>query len=196
MYKKINVLILIATIFYIIIFGIYFLSIGNLEFLWYVGILILLTILIILLHKKFNFGSLILAGSSLWGLLHMLGGSIYINGTRLYSYVLFNVYSSEISEMQILKYDQFMHFYTYFVVTFILFYIINNYLTKNDFVVSVLLVFMAMGVGAANEIVEFIPVVFFGNTGVGGYYNTLLDIVFNTLGSIVAVIYINFKIIK
>ena len=190
MYKKINALILTATIIYIIIFGIYFLNIGNLEFLWYVGILTLLTILMILLHKKFNFSSLVLAGSSLWGLLHMFGGSIYINGTRLYSYVLLDIYNSNIPEMQILKYDQFMHLYTYFVVTFILFYVIKDYLKKDDFVVYVLLVFMAMGVGAANEIVEFIPVVFFGNTGVGGYYNTLLDIVFNTIGSIVALIYI------
>ena len=193
--RKINWLILLFTIVYTIGAGIYFLSIGNYEFLLYVGILALLILFMSLLHKKFKFSSWVLFASSLWGLLHMLGGGLYIKGTRLYNYILFDIYSGEIPGMQILKYDQFMHFYTYIVITFILFYIIKNYLKKdvNWLVIFSILILASVGVGAINEIIEFIPVVFFDNTGVGGYHNTLLDIIFNTLGAIVGVIWLNWK---
>jgi uncharacterized membrane protein YjdF len=58
---------------------------------------------------------------------------------------------------------------------------------------SILLVVMGIGVGAVNEIVEFMPVLFLGDTGVGDYFNTLWDIVFNTLGAIAAVLYLSWK---
>ena len=193
--NKLNPLILVFTIIYTILAGIYFLSIGNLEFLWYVGILAFLIILMIVLHKKFKFSSIVLFGASLWGFLHMLGGGLRINGERLYTKMIISIYNSEVPGMQILKYDQFMHFYTYIVVTILLFYILNPYLKEkvNWLIISTLLVFMAVGVGAINEIVEFLPVVFLENTGVGGYHNTLLDIIFNMLGSIAGVIYLSFK---
>lgn len=193
--NKLNLSILIFTITYTIIAGIYFLSVGNLEFLWYVGILASLIILMIVLHKKFKFSSIVLFGASLWGFLHMLGGGLRINGERLYGKMIISIYNSDVPGMQILKYDQFMHFYTYVVVVVLLFYILNTYLKEkvNWLIISVLLVFMAVGVGAINEIVEFMPVVFLENTGVGGYHNTLLDIIFNMLGSIAGVIYLSFK---
>ena len=49
-----------------------------------------------------------------------------------------------------------------------------------------------MGFGALNEVVEFAAVAFFGQTGVGGYWNTALDLVFNMLGAIVATIFIHY----
>jgi len=194
-YNKINTLILIFSIVYTIIAGIYFSSIGNSEFLWYVVILSLLIMLMIYLHKKFKFPSIVLAGASLWGLLHMLGGGLIINGGKLYTLILINIYDSNIPGMQILKYDQFLHFYTYIIVTFILFYILNPFLKEkyNWLIISVLLVFTSVGVGAGNEIIEFVPVVFWGNTGVGGYHNTLLDLIFNTLGAITGVLWLTFK---
>ena len=194
-YNKINTLILVFTIIYTIGFGIYFLNIGNYEFLWYVIILSLLILLMIYLHKKFNFNSTILAGASLWGILHMLGGGLIINGEKLYAYILINIYDSGIPGMQFLKYDQFMHFYTYIVITFILFYILKPYLKEkyNWLIISVFLVFASVGVGAGNEIIEFVPVILWGNTGVGGYHNTLLDLIFNTLGAISGVLWLSFK---
>jgi hypothetical protein len=50
-----------------------------------------------------------------------------------------------------------------------------------------------MGLGAVNEIVEFIMVLALPQTGVGGYENTMWDIVFNTIGAIIAVSYLNLK---
>lgn len=193
--KRTNWLILLFTIVYTVVAGIYFINIGNLEFLWYVGILVLLIFFMIFLHKKFKFSSGVLFASSLWGLLHMLGGGLRVGGEILYAKVLINLYDGGIPGMQLLKYDQFMHFYTYIVVTFILFYVIKDYFKKGADLrfVFTFLVLMSIGIGAINEIVEFIPVVFFENTGVGGYHNTLLDLVFNTLGAIVGAFLLNWK---
>ncbi len=45
---------------------------------------------------------------------------------------------------------------------------------------------MGLGVGGLNEIVEFIAVLTIPETGVGGYDNTLWDMVFNLLGACAA----------
>ena len=62
-----------------------------------------------------------------------------------------------------------------------------------DYLFFVLLVFASIGIGAINEIAEFIPVLFLENTGVGDYFNTLWDIVFNTLGALVGISYLSMK---
>ncbi|MEK6824495.1 MAG: hypothetical protein AABY02_01455, partial [Nanoarchaeota archaeon] len=43
----------------------------------------------------------------------------------------------------------------------------------------------SMGLSVINELVEFGAVVFIEKTGVGGYFNTSLDLLFNTLGAVV-----------
>ena len=59
--------------------------------------------------------------------------------------------------------------------------------------VSVLLVLVGMGLGALNEIIEFIAVLTVPETGVGGYENTMWDMIFNTIGAVLVVIYINLR---
>jgi glycopeptide antibiotics resistance protein len=50
---------------------------------------------------------------------------------------------------------------------------------------------MALGVGTVNELVEFLAVVFLNaEEAVGGYFNNSLDIVFNTIGSLLATVLI------
>jgi hypothetical protein len=46
----------------------------------------------------------------------------------------------------------------------------------------------AMGLGAVNEIIEFIAVLSVPDTNVGGYLNTALDLVFNAAGAIIAMV--------
>jgi hypothetical protein len=47
--------------------------------------------------------------------------------------------------------------------------------------------FASMGLGAVNEIIEFVAVLVFPQTNVGGYANTALDLVFNSFGAIFSV---------
>jgi hypothetical protein len=58
---------------------------------------------------------------------------------------------------------------------------------------SGLLILISLGIGALNELIELIAVVFLGATeGVGGYINNALDIVFNLFGAVISCIYIWF----
>jgi len=196
--NKINIWTLAFTILYVIGFGIYYLITKNYEFLWYIFIMVVLILITIFLNKKFKFNSWILFGMSVWGLMHMAGGSVRIVGTRLYDVILISLVNESVAGAPIFRYDQLAHFYFYFIVTFLVYYILKDYINKNanKFMVSVFLVFIGMGIGALNEIFEFVPVLLFGNTGVGDYFNTLWDIVFNTIGAIVAVIIINLTLKK
>jgi putative membrane protein len=193
--KTINLLILLFTIAYVIGFGIYYLIKENYEFLWYVVILFFLIGFMIFLHRKYKFSSWILFGTSIWGLMHMAGGSVYIKGIKLYALILYPLFPESVTGTDIFRYDQLAHFYFYFVISFLIFSILNNYLNKKTsrFAVSVFVIFIATGIGALNEIIEFIPVLVLESTGVGDYFNTLWDIVFNTLGAIVSVVLLNLK---
>ncbi|MEN9625864.1 MAG: hypothetical protein RL557_192 [archaeon] len=187
-------LIFIFTLVYTFIFGIYYFNIGNFEFLWYVGILILIIILVCWLHLRYRFSTGLLWGISLWGLLHMIGGTD-INGVRTYARMIYPLFSAGMTGTAIFRYDQFMHFYVYVVATIMLYHIVQSYI-RDDMpwsILSVLLVVMGIGIGAINELVEFLPALLLPDTGVGDYFNTMWDIVFNTLGAIAAVLYLSWK---
>lgn len=193
--KRIPLSVLIFTIAYVVGFLIYYITVQNYEFLWYLVIISVLIYIMIKLYKKYNLSNSVLIGISAWGLMHLLGGSLMIGGKRLYANMIWDLGIESFAGTPILKFDQFLHFYFYVVVTILLVYIMRPYLKKgyNKFVVSVLLVFTAMGVGALNEIFELLPVLFLETQGVGDYFNTMWDIVFNTFGAIVAVVYLNLK---
>ena len=51
---------------------------------------------------------------------------------------------------------------------------------------AVILVLAGAGVGVVNEIIEFVAAWMIPETGVGGYTNTMLDLVFNMIGATIA----------
>lgn len=187
--------ILITNIVVILLFA--FLSIRgkNYEFLLYWGVIVFFFFLILLTIKKTQFSSGILWGLTIWAILHMVGGLILMkNGSVIYSWVIWEFVRNP--DFVILKYDQFVHAFGFGITTLIGFHLVKPYLDLkkvNWKVLSPLLVLIGMGFGALNEIVEFLAVVIVPETGVGGYYNTMLDIVFNTIGAIIATVWINFK---
>lgn len=164
----------------------------NYEFILYIVVLIFLLIFMTLLHKKFNFPTGVLLGTSIWGLMHMAGGSLQVRGDRLYGLILLSLF--ETNGTPLLRYDQFVHLYLYIFVTIIAFYILKPYLKPNlnKFTISILFIFIGMGIGSLNEIIEFSAVLTMAQTGVGDYFNTMWDLVFNTLGAIIGVLYLNF----
>lgn len=176
--------VIIFNLIYLFIFSYLYFSKGNLEFILYVAVMFFFLILITLLHLKYKFGNLVLLGLSLWGLMHMCGGYVIVGGSVLYGYWIID---------GLLRFDQFVHAFGFGFATLFSYEILMHYLGRNKkfLAISVFLVFIGMGLGALNEIVEFIAVLSFPKTGVGGYENTMFDIVFNTIGAIIAVIYIN-----
>lgn len=178
--------ILVLTVSYILGFALYYLSIRNYEFLWYIGVILFFFALIFFTINRSNFDYIILSGLSVWGLMHLAGGGVWVAGDVLYNLELVPLVS--ISGSTILKFDQFVHAFGFGVSTLVVFHLLHPYLNSktNWKIIFPLVVMAAAGLGALNEVVEFIAVSAFPQTNVGGYTNTALDISFNFVGAIIA----------
>ena len=151
----------------------------NYEFLYYTFILSVLILIIVLYHKKIHLTKHILLGLTILGAMHLFG-------TRLYDIWFIP---------NILKYDNIVHAFGVFVATFVVYNFLRPHLDRkikhNSFLLSMILILIAMGIGAFNEILELGAVVFLGaSKQVGDYMNNALDLVFNLAGSIIASIVI------
>src|SRR3989344_1404933 len=205
-------LILAFNALYLLIFAIYYISIQNYEFLVYILVIVILGLILginlrkshfdvkvfelnrntlnIQKSKKKNqglFDNLVLWLLSIWGLLHMIGGGVKIAGTKVYALRLIDIVNNG-GDFYILKMDQLIHFYGFFVAA-ILVYQLLMATGSNASKSPKLMVFLAwigsMGLGALNEVVEFIAFISLAQTGVGDMYNTGLDLIFNLAGALV-----------
>ena len=164
----------------------------NYEFLLYVGVILIVGGLILAKQRTVRFDLTILWGISLWGLIHMAGGNLRVGDDVLYGLVLVPL----IPSYDILRYDQVVHAFGFGVSTLIAHHLLRPYLREGITrwgALSVLIVLMGCGFGAINEVIEFIAVVVMPETGVGGYTNTALDLVFNLLGAIGAVMFLSWR---
>jgi uncharacterized membrane protein YjdF len=158
----------------------------NTEFLFYIGIVVILAIVVELVHRKANFSNTALLLLSGWGLLHMLGGLARVpveltdNGSGvLYSLWLIPRY---------LKFDNVVHAYGFGVATWATWECVRNTIpgAKPTTGVLALCWLAGMGLGSLNEIVEFAAVLMIPGTNVGGYVNTGWDLVANAVGALAA----------
>ncbi|OVE74948.1 hypothetical protein BVX95_00805 [archaeon D22] len=157
----------------------------NYEFLFYASSLILLVLIIQISDKKFDYPKIALWGMNSWLILHLLGGMAKIGSTRLYDFMLLDIIGEP---YHILKYDQFVHAYCYFFAAFFIYTLIKKEAPKMQWGLAVFLTIVAsIGIGGINEIIEFMAVVLVDSNGVGGYYNTAIDLVANTIGAIFAI---------
>ena len=184
--KKFDWFLLLINVIYLIIFTIIFLKRSNMEFLIYVGAIIFALVLIGLLRMKIQFSKFVLIGLSLVGFLHMLGGALIIEGSRLYvQYFVFGL----------VKYDLIIHFLGIFFAVLLFYEILRNYIKEvkiiPGFIFFLILFFAGLGIGGFHEIIEFIIVLIVPETGVGGYANTMWDMVANALGGFCAFILLN-----
>lgn len=181
--------ILAFTVVYTAAFSVYFMGHFNIEFIAYAGVIIFIFSLLYGTLDKTRIPASILAGLSFWGLLHMMGGSIQMGGQVLYDWKIFPFFDGG-GELYILKFDQFVHSYLYAVVALLFLHLLRNYfaIRQRQILVGFIAITASAGVGAINEIIEFIAVLTVPENGVGGYYNTVLDIVFNFIGALFAVL--------
>ncbi len=176
---------IIANLAYVAGFGLYYLAIENFEFLWYVAVLLFFMFLIGLTLNRTHFPPWLLWLLSLWGLLHMAGGGVAVGDRVLYAYEIVHLFGS--GDGFVLRFDQVVHLYGFFVTTFIVHHLLKPHCARPyATMVLVLSAVASMGFGALNELVEFLAVLVSSETGVGGYYNTALDLVFNALGATLA----------
>lgn len=178
--------VLAFTVAYIGIFTTWFFLIGNFEFIVYVATMAVLIVLVGINVRRADFPAPMLWALSIWGLAHMAGGGIPVDGSVLYNLPLIPIIETE--SFMILKFDQLVHAYGFGVTAWVLWHVMAHHFpvlkgTKTIYVYSAL---AAMGLGGTNEIIEFSAVLAVPDTNVGGYYNTALDLVFNGLGACVA----------
>ncbi len=169
------------TSVYTAVFSVNALLRGNVEFVYYTAMMIMSITIILIIHKRMHFYPIVLMSLSVLGLLHLLGGNITIGNMRLYDiYFIPGLF----------RYDNFVHTLGSAVMVMLahalLTPVLNDEFEQRRGYFILLLVLVGMGLGAINELVEFVAVLIF-NVGqqVGDYTNTLLDLCFNTFGSIV-----------
>ncbi len=163
----------------------------NYEFLIYAVTVIVLVALIHRTDRYFRFEPLGLWLFNSWLILHILGGLGSFRGVRVYDVMLIDIVGPP---YQILKYDQFVHFYCYIAIAVLMWTVVNRIAARDAsrMVICVLTVLAASSLGALNEVIEFLAVIGLAADGVGGYTNTAIDLVANLLGAIVGTVYMHF----
>ncbi len=166
-------------------FGIHFLRNANYEFLIYIGVIFFAALLIAGTDRIVRYPFICLSGLVLWGIMHLAGGGISINGHVLYEQILVSI--SE--KYSILRYDQVVHAFGFGVCVLLFYHLLSRWIKPEDrgrFSVGLTVIAAGCGLGAINENIEFLLTVFLPQTGVGGYINTSLDLWSNLIGSISA----------
>ena len=190
--KKEQIPLLIINSIGIVFFAVVFLSRRNYEFILYLGVIVFFLFLILYTNKKIDYPLNLLWGLTLWAFMHMTGGGIYIGGKKIYEIMIVYLVGAP---YYIFKYDQLVHIIGFGVATLLMYHLLKPIL-KPDFnrwtALSVVVVMAGLGVGALNEIIEFIVTIIVPETGVGGYFNTSLDLVADLIGAIIAIIYIQY----
>lgn len=158
----------------------------NWEFTLYIGVVLVIAAFTIVVRLYSYVSTGVLWALSVWGILHMMGGLVHIpadwprevGGKEvLYSWWIIP---------HIFKFDNLVHCYGFAIATILCWQALRG--TLHDitprFGVLILCVFAAMGLGATNEIIEYIATKTLPHTNVGGYDNTVWDLIWNSIGGI------------
>ena len=183
--RKGQLAILIFNLFALAVFSVHFFIKGNYEFIIYIGVITFFLIIFIATNSKIYYPNALLWALTAWAVMHMAGGSIFINNVKLYEIILIPLSAT----IPIFRYDQLVHIIGFATATATMFYILKPLLRpklKGFWALSIIIVSAGLGVGAFNEILEFITSVIVPESDVGGYLNTSLDLVSNLIGAVLA----------
>ena len=178
--------ILAFTVAYTAAAGLYFSAIGNSEFLGYIAVIVFLVVLggCVLTHQCVPSWLLMLL--SFVGLLHLLGAAVPVNGDILYNYVPLPVENP--SGLTFIKFDQIVHTYGTLVAALLMYYFLRRDTSFHWLGIAVFSILGASGIGALNEIIEFLAKMTVPDTDVGGYYNTAVDLCVNLFGAVLGTV--------
>ncbi len=163
---------------YLIGWTIYGFAIGAHATVAYLVSVTVVIVLVIRLDRRVHFSPWILWALAVWGFAHMAGGLVPFGDGVLYNADLAGT---------VIHYDRVVHAIGFGVAAIACW---ETLVAINPTVAltpgtAVLVALMGMGVGAANEVVEFAASHLFASN-VGGYENTGWDLVANLLGCTVA----------
>ena len=195
------IFILLFNIIYIALAAFSAVSRANYEFILYIGVVVIAMLVVMRFYIRYGLSIALLWLLSFWGFFHMIGGLVsvpYHWSTGGESKVLYNLWLIE----EKLKFDQFVHAYGFGTTTWLIWQVLSRTMARkfNQTLIDIRptggLLFLcaigSMGLGALNEIVEFLAMILVPETNVGGYVNTALDLVSNLAGALIAAFLIYF----
>lgn len=169
---------------------------GDGEFVFYLVALCVLMAIVYGVYRQVKFSDAVLWSLTVWAAAHMAGGLVVIPDGWPHasdSAVLYNFWIVP----ERFKYDQLVHIFGFGVTTFVCWQSMQSAFAMGGestnskpitpTVGKVFLAAMAScGLGAANEIVEYLATVMVPDTNVGGYVNTAHDLISNAFGASLA----------
>ena len=188
-FTKPQVALLCVNILSVLGFGFYYVRSVNYEFVAYALSIVLVVGLLYATLPITKFPTYIILGITMWALLHMMGGSVQTPDGVLYAYKIFP-FIDKGDDFYVLKMDQVIHAFLYGIVGLMFLHLLRNIVGIKTHIVFIAFVaiFAAAGFSILNEIIEFLASVNLPHTGVGGYENTVLDLIFNIVGASIAVL--------
>lgn len=166
---------------------------GSVRVLTYWGTVGGLMVAVALLDDHVRFSRRTVAMLGAWAVLHTAGGLVVLPGGE----ILFAAWLVE----GVVRFDQAVHFWTYFAVTFAaweyLSWLLGERTDRGELQAPALTTIgwggraataaiLAGGIGALNEVIEQVVAENVAGLTSGGYANTVWDIVFNTAGAAAA----------
>lgn len=143
----------------------------------YLVVVAILMIIVVRLDLHFDLGNGVLWALAAWGLVHMAGGIVPLDDER-------TLYSAEVG-IEFIRYDRLVHAFGFGAATLACGKVLRHWLPgqRIDWTPAGLVILAGMGVGAINEMVEFLATLVFEETNVGGFDNTGWDLVFDLIGA-------------
>ncbi len=190
--KREHVVLLLVNLALVVVFGSVFLARRNYEFVIYVGVILLFMTLIGISIRRVDYTTATLVGLTVWSALHLAGGGVAVGDGRLYDVMLVPLSPT----YPILRYDQLVHVWGFGAATLVIFCLLSRPLKRpfeNPVALGIVLVMGGLGLGALNEIVEFVVSICVPESGVGGYVNTALDLCADLVGALLALLYVRFR---
>lgn len=167
----------------------------NYEFIYYGLVMLVLVAAVGALHFRVSFPMFVLWGLALWVLVHMGGGTIPIPESVTEPGAPRVLYNLRVLPW-LPKYDQVVHCYGFCVSTLacwralvVMTHGSGGTLRPTIGALSAAAL-MGNGLGALNEVIEFVATQIMPGTNVGGYENTGWDLVSNLVGTILAALLI------
>jgi hypothetical protein len=177
----------VLTVFslgYLVAFTVFGLAAGRGQTVTYLLQLAVTFAFVSAVHERVGFSGPVLWALAVWGLLHAAGGILNVGEEVLYRY-------QPVSGLP--RYDQAVHAFGFGAATIAVWQGLRTRLpltARPGLGLGFVVALAGMGVGALNEVLEFLSTRVLPETNVGGYENTGWDLVYNALGATAAAAWI------